>query len=411
MKNNKSALVFIFATVLIDIIGIGIIIPVIPALINDLSGMTLNEAAEIGGWMMVCYALMQFLFSPVLGELSDRFGRKPILLIALFGLSIDYIIQAQAPSIFWLFVARFLAGITGASHTVATAYIADISSKENKAKNFGMIGAAFGLGFIIGPAIGGIFGAIDIRLPFYIAAGLAFANFVFGLVFVPESLTIENRRKIEYKKMLPGVSLFNLGQYKSFGLLLFALFLANLAGQALPSTWTYFTMEMYGWNEAEVGYSLSAVGFLVAIVQGLLVGVSVKKFGSIKTVKIGFVFWTIGMFLFSVATEPWMIYAFLIPYSLGGIAGPTLQSMLSNQMSDNEQGNLQGSITSMISITTIIGPLLASQLFYVFGNATSHLYFPGAPYLASGIIFLVGAFIVFFALSKLTFSDIITEDE
>jgi len=297
MKNNRGALIFIFVTVLIDIIGIGIIIPVIPTLITKLTGANLNEASIIGGWMMVCYASMQFLFSPVLGELSDQYGRKPILLLALFGLSIDYVLHALSPTITWLFIARILGGITGSSHTVATSYIADISSKENKAKNFGMIGAAFGLGFVIGPALGGIFGAMDTRLPFYIAAGLSLANVIFGWIAVPESLKPENRRPMNFHKMIPGVSLFNLGKYKSFGLLLFSLFLVNIAGQSLPATWTYFTMEMYEWNEAQVGYSLSAVGILVAIVQGFLIGKFVKRFGERKTILIGFAFWTFGMFL------------------------------------------------------------------------------------------------------------------
>jgi len=401
MKNNKGALIFIFITVLIDIIGIGIIIPVIPTIITDLTGASLNQASIIGGWMMACYAGMQFLFSPVLGEISDQYGRKPILLLALFGLSIDYILHALAPTITWLFIARILGGITGSSHSVATSYIADVSTKENKAKNFGLVGAAFGLGFVIGPALGGIFGEIDTRLPFYIAAGLSLANFIFGWIAVPESLKVENRRKINFKKMIPGVSLANLGQYKSFGLLLFSLFLIRVAGQSLPATWTYFTMEMYDWNEAQVGYSLSAVGILVAIVQGGLIGRFVKKFGEEKTIKIGLFFWIIGMFLFSIAMEPWMLYAFLIPYSLGGIAGPTLQGMLSNRVSDNQQGNLQGGITSMISITTIIGPLMATQLFGFFGDAESLYYFPGAPYLGASVIYFFALVFAWIGLKRL----------
>lgn len=248
MKSKKTALLFIFITILVDVIGIGIILPIIPDLIMELTGEGTAMAVIYGMWLTTAFAGMQFLFSPVLGEISDKYGRRPILLIALLGLSVDYLIHAWAPTITWLFVGRFLAGITGASFTVASAYIADISSSKEKAKNFGLIGAAFGLGFIIGPGIGGFFGEIDIRLPFYIAAGLTFANFIFGYFFVPESLTTENRRPINLAKMIPGVSLVSLRKYKGVLLLIMAFFLANLAGQALPSTWSYYGIERYDWS-------------------------------------------------------------------------------------------------------------------------------------------------------------------
>lgn len=401
MKSNK-AIQFIFATILVDVMGIGIIIPVIPTLIQNLTGLGLSEAAAYGGGLMISYALMQFLFSPVMGELSDKFGRRPILLISLFGLGVDYLIHAFAPTIIWLFIGRILAGMCGASHTVANAYMADISKPEDKAKNFGMLGAAFGLGFIAGPAIGGIFGAIDVRLPFLIAAGLSFANFLFGYFFVPESLQPENRREIIPRKMLPGVSLAHVGKYAGLGALIFALFLANVAGQTLPAIWTFATMEMYDWNEAQVGYSLSFVGFVVAIVQGGLIGVFVKKFGEHKTIIIGFVLWTTGMLLFAFAQQSWMIYAFLVPYALGGVAGPTLQGLLSNNVPDNEQGNLQGALTSMISVTTIISPAIATYLFYKFTGEDAIFYFPGAPYVAGAAFLLASTVIVIISLSRLT---------
>lgn len=401
MESNKKALIFIFITILVDIIGIAIIIPVIPSLLKSLTGQDVAESAGYGGLLIITFAIMQFLFSPILGELSDKYGRRPILLISLFGLSIDYLFHAYAPTLGWLFVGRILAGITGASHTVATAYIADISTKENKAKNFGLIGAAFGLGFIIGPAIGGIFGEIDVRLPFFVAAGISFVNFLFGLFFVPESLAPENRRNVIFKKMIPGVSLISIGKYAGLGGLIFAFFLANIAGQSLPATWSFFTLEQYNWNEAEIGYSLSAVGFLVAIVQGGLIGWSVNKFGNKKVIIGGFILWSIGMFLFSVAVKEWMLYAFLIPYALGGVAGPTLQGLLSNQVSNKEQGNLQGALTSMVSITTIIGPMLASSLFYYFAQKDFDYYFPGAPYVAASIILVLSTIIVGSSLRKI----------
>ncbi len=401
MSSKRAAIIFIFITVLVDVIGVGIIIPVIPTLIRDLTGHGLSEAAAYGGGLLIAFAGMQFLFSPVLGEFSDKYGRRPVLLLSLLGLSIDYLIHAFAPTIMWLFTGRILAGICGASFTVANAYMADISSAEEKAKNFGLLGAAFGLGFIIGPSIGGIFGAIDVRLPFYIAAGITFANFLFGLFVIPESLLPENRRDIIPKKMMPGVSLAHIGKYAGLAGLILALFLANVAGQALPATWNFFTMEMYDWNEAQVGYSLSFVGLLVAIVQGGLVGLAVEKLGQKGAIIIGFCFWTLGMFLFSIASEAWMIYAFLIPYALGGIAGPTLQGLLSNQVRDNEQGNLQGALTSMVSITTILGPALAAFLFYAFTGDTAITYFPGAPYVAGAILLLLSTLMVTYAMRKI----------
>lgn len=401
MKSKKTALLFIFITVLVDVIGIGIIIPIIPDLIMELTGEGVDMAVIYGMWLTTAFAGMQFLFSPVLGEISDHYGRRPILLMALLGLSIDYLIHAWAPTIVWLFVGRFLAGITGASFTVASAYIADVSTKENKAKNFGLIGAAFGLGFIIGPGIGGFFGNIDIRLPFYIAAGLTFANFLFGWFFVPESLKLENRRPINITKMIPGASLASLRNYKGVLLLITAFFLANLAGQALPSTWSYYGIERYDWSPMAIGVSLMVVGLLVAIVQGLLVGVFTRKFGKRKVIIIGFVLWTIGMFLFSLATEPWMLYAFLIPYALGGIAGPTVQGVISNEVSEKEQGNLQGAITGLVSLTAIFGQLIFSPVFYYFIRPESEIYFPGAPYVLASLLLFSALIFALLAMRKM----------
>ncbi|MFS4415390.1 TCR/Tet family MFS transporter [Maribacter sp. 2307ULW6-5] len=393
MHNKKTALLFIFITILVDVIGIGIILPIIPDLIMELTGEGTHMAVIYGMWLTTAYAGMQFLFSPVLGEISDQVGRRPILLLALLGLSMDYLIHAWAPTITWLFVGRFLAGITGASFTVASAYIADVSTKENKAKNFGLIGAAFGLGFIIGPGIGGYFGDMDIRLPFYIAAALTFANFIFGWLFVPESLTPENRRPMEFKKMIPGVSLLALRHYKGILLLIMAFFLANLAGQALPSTWSYYGIERYDWSPAQIGVSLMVVGLLVALVQGVLVGRTVHRFGRRRVIIGGFLLWTVGMFLFSLAKEPWMLYAFLIPYALGGVAGPTVQGVISNQVSGKEQGILQGSITGLVSITAILGQLVFAPVFYFFIRPEGTIYFPGAPY-ALGSVFLLAALLL-----------------
>ena len=399
-QKSKLPLLFIFVTILVDVIGIGIIIPVVPNLIDTLVGKGLSVAAGYGGALMMCYSIMQFIFAPILGELSDKFGRRPILLISLLGLGIDYIFHAFAPTIFWLFIGRILAGISGASFTVASAYIADVSTPENKAKNFGLIGAAFGLGFIIGPVIGGFCAEWGVQAPFFVAAGLTLANFIFGFFFVPESLSPENRREPILKKMIPGVSLIHLGSYKTLTGFIIAFFLASIAGQALPATWTYFTMESFQWTEKEVGYSLGVVGLLVAIVQAGLIGWSVKKFGNKAVIIFGFIFLSIGMFLFSIAHNEWLLYAFMLPYMLGGVATPTLQSLISNQISDKEQGNLQGALTSLVSISSIIGPPLSTGLFYYFTSSNAPVYFTGSPYFMSGILLTIATFIVIAALKN-----------
>ncbi|MCG8575055.1 MAG: TCR/Tet family MFS transporter [Flavobacteriales bacterium] len=400
-KSNTASLTFIFVTILVDVIGIGIIIPVIPKLIEGLTGQPLNEAAGWGGLLIMSFAAMQFLFSPLMGELSDRYGRRPILLISLAGLGVDYYFHAIAPTIWWLFAGRILAGICGASFTVATAYIADISSKENKAKNFGLIGAAFGVGFIIGPIIGGICAKWGVQVPFYVAAGFTILNFLFGLFLVPESLPKEKRRKINWAKTIPGVSLAHLNKYGSMLGLIIAFVLVHMAGQVMPSTWSFFTMELYGWDEAMVGYSLGVVGLLVGIVQGGLIGWATKKFGNRRVIMFGFLSWTLGMLLFSVAFSQAYLFVAIIPYVLGGVAGPTIQGVMSNQVPEDEQGNLQGALTSMISLTAVLGPILYTGLFYYYSGDKAQVYFPGAPYLLGGVFLVISSIVAFFALKKI----------
>lgn len=390
---NKS-LFFIVLTVLIDVMGIAIIIPIIPDLIRELTGEDISGAASYGGWLEGSYALMAFIFSPILGELSDRYGRRPILLISLLGLGIDYIFHAYATSVLWLFVGRFIAGIFGASFSVANAYIADISTKENKAKNFGLIGVAFGVGFMLGPVIGGILGEYGTRLPFIFSAGLSLANFLFGLFFIPESLAKEKQRPINYKKMIPFVSFANLAKYKALFGLIVAYILANLAGQVMHSTWSFFTMEAYGWSKLDVGISLGIIGLLVGFVQGGLIGWSVKKFGNKKVIITGFLLWTVGVMLMAFAFKPWLFYGFIPFYILGGIASPTLQSIISNQVPENEQGNLQGTLTSAVSLMAFIGPLMFTETFSYFTNKKHSIYFAGAAFILAGFVLLIALFTV-----------------
>lgn len=393
MSNRLNAsLGFIFVTVLIDIIGIGIIIPALPDLVTKLTGESLSEAASYAGWLIFSYAFMQFLFAPVMGELSDKFGRRPILLISLLGLGLDYLFHAFAPTIFWLFVGRIIAGICGASITVANSYIADISTPEKRAQNFGIIGVAFGLGFIVGPAIGGLLAEIDLKLPFLFAAALSFLNLIYGYFVLPESLKPENRRSIEFKRLIPGKALKHLSKYPLIIGLAFSYFLVYVAGQSVQSTWTFYTQFKYGWDTGDVGLSLSVVGVTVAIVQGGLIRVALKKLGKKRTIYLGMIFWSIGLFLFSIALEGWMIYAFILPYCLGGIAGPTLQGVISNQVPSNEQGELQGALTSLIALSSILGPPMMTGLFKVFSQSED-FYFPGAPF-ALGCILTITSFLL-----------------
>ncbi|MDG1916055.1 MAG: TCR/Tet family MFS transporter [Crocinitomix sp.] len=401
-KAKNSALVFIFLTVLIDMIGVGIIVPIIPDLISSLTGQNLSDAALTGGLLITAYAGVQFLFAPVMGELSDSYGRKPILLLSLFGLGVDYVLHAFAPTIMWLFAGRILAGIFGASHTVAFAYIADVSNKENKAKNFGIIGAAFGLGFVIGPAIGGIIGENwGVKAPFFVAAGFSLLNFLFGLFFVKESLAPENRRKINYSKMIPFVSLSNLRKYKAVIGFVIAFGLAQLAGQVMPNTWSYYTMERYEWNKLDVGLSLMVVGILASVVQALLTGFLVKRFGNKKVIMCGFTLWTLGMFGIAFAGNAFYLYAATIPYVVGGIATPTIQGVVSNRVSDKEQGNLQGVLTSLGSLMAVLAPVIYTTLFSVYSGLDSTVYFPGAPFLAGASILIIATIIAIYSLRNL----------
>jgi MFS transporter, DHA1 family, tetracycline resistance protein len=397
---EKKALVFIFITLLIDCTGIGIIIPVVPALIQHLTGASVSGAATYGGWLTFAYASMQFLFSPVLGGLSDRFGRRPIILISLFGLGIDYIFLFLAPDLFWLFVGRIIAGICGASFTTASAYIADVSTPEKRAQNFGMIGAAFGLGFIIGPLLGSVFSQFGVRVPFLVAAILSLLNWIYGYFVLPESLSPEHRRKFDWKRANPLGSLLQLKKYPATLSLVVATVLIYIAGHAAQSTWTYFTMERFHWNEQWVGYSIAFVGVSIAAVQGGLIRPVMKKLGQDKTVYVGLGFYIIGFVLFSLATQGWMMFAFMVPYALGGIAGPAIQGILSAKVPPNEQGELQGALTSVMSLTAIVGPILMTGLFAYFTSAAAPFYYPGAPFMMGAILTLFSFTIAYFSLQK-----------
>ncbi|MBB6502864.1 TCR/Tet family MFS transporter [Pedobacter cryoconitis] len=399
-SQKKSAIGFIFITLLIDFTGFGIIIPVLPKLIEELTGGGLSIAAVYGGWLTISYSVMQFISAPILGGLSDRFGRRPVLLASLFGLGIDYIFLAFAPTIAWLFAGRIFAGITGASFTTAMAYIADVSPPEKRSQNFGLIGAAFGIGFIIGPVIGGVFSQYGLRIPFIISAVLSLINWLYGYFILPESLALENRRSFDWKRANPIGSLLHIKKYPALIGLLAALFLLYISGHAVQSSWTYYTMEKFHWNEAWVGYSLGFVGIVVGIVQGGLIRVIIPKIGQVKAVYYGLILYIIGFVLFAFATQGWMMFAFMLPYGLAGIFGPAMQGIISNNVEANAQGEIQGVTAGLMSAAAIIGPLLMTNLFAYFTNPHHTVYFPGAPFILAAILTLIGLFICSAALKK-----------
>ena len=401
MANRRNAgVVFIFITILFDCVGFGIIIPIMPALIKELTGANLSAASEYGGVLLTTYSLMMFLCSPILGALSDKLGRRPILLISLFGMAVDYLFLSFAHTITLLFIGRIIAGVCGASVTTASAYIADVSAPEKRAQNFGLIGAAFGLGFIIGPVLGGLFSQFGTRVPFMVAGGLSLLNFLYGYFILPESLKKENRRAFDWKRANPVGALMQIKRYPSLIGLLVALLILYIATQATQTVWAFYTQEKFGWNETWVGYSLGFVGVMVSIVQGGLIRLVIPKFGQKKSIMIGLTLYVIGFVLFAFASTGWMMFAFIIPYALAGITGPAIQGIISTKVKADEQGELQGIMTSFMSLASIIGPLLMSYLFAHFTSGSTSFYFPGAPFIMAAVLTCVSIMICYNNLKK-----------
>lgn len=393
---GKRAVIFVFIAVLIDSIGFGIVLPVLPQLIVELTGVRMGQAAAYGGWLSFAFAVVQFFCAPILGNLSDRFGRRPVLLSALFALGLDYLIMGVAPTIGWLFFGRIVAGITGAAYTPAYAYIADISSPEKRAQNFGLLGAAFGLGFIIGPLVGGLMGILGPRAPFFAAAGLALLNSAFGFFALPETLPPESRRPFVWSRANP---LGTLLQLRKFPLVLWiaaAMFLWQLAHQVLPSVWSFYTILKFNWTTAEVGYSLAAAGIIMVIGQGVLTRVLIPRFGGERNAAmIGLLFGALTYLGYGLATQGWMMYAWLVGWLLGSLAYPSMNAVISRQIPANAQGELQGGVASLFSLSAILGPPLMTQLFSHFSRSDVPVYFPGAPFIAAAIL-VVGSIGLYF---------------
>jgi MFS transporter, DHA1 family, tetracycline resistance protein len=392
---HKHGIWFILITVLVDVIGIGIIIPIMPTLYRELTGGTVSEASQYSAYLVFMYSFMQFIFSPVLGGLSDQFGRRPILLASLFGFAVDYLFLAFAPSITWLFVGRAVSGITGASFTTANAYIADITEPEKRAQSFGLIGAAFGIGFIIGPTLGGLLGQYGSRIPFLVSAGITFCNWLYGYFLLPESLPKENRRSFDWRRANPIGSLLNFKKYPFLLTLVASMFLVFVANFATQGTWSFYGAEKFKWTELEIGISLGFVGIMVALVQGGLIRVIIPKLGQKNALFVGLAVNALGLMCFAFATEPWMMYLIMVFFAFGGLAGPAFQGLISSQVEANQQGELQGGITSLNSIAAIIGQPLMLGLFGYFTKEATPLYFPGAPFVMGSILSLFSLWFTF----------------
>jgi MFS transporter, DHA1 family, tetracycline resistance protein len=427
---RQAAIVFILITLFIDILGIGIIIPVLPELIKTfvakevallpqseleaLSATTETTTPVPGekvktpleravdsrtgfyfGILAALYAAMQFVFAPILGALSDRFGRRPVILLSLLGLGIDYLILAFAPSLAWLFAGRIIAGIMGASFTAANAYIADISTPENRAQNFGFIGIAFGLGFIFGPVLGGLLGGINIHLPFFVSAGLVFVNLLYGIFVLPESLKAENRSKFSWARANPVSSLLNLRKYPLvFGLAGAFLFL-TLAQGGLQNVWVLYTGYRFGWGELTNGLTLGLVGVMAAVVQGGLVRPIIKRLGERGAIVMGLAISVASFFFYGLAWQGWMMLVVIVLSAVGGVAQPAIQGLVAGSVQANEQGTVQGALTSLFSLTSVFAPLIfVTGLFSYFTSANAPFNLPGAPFFLGALFNLIAVLVV-----------------
>ena len=409
---SRASLGFILITVFLDFVGIGLIIPVLPKLVAEILSLQAGETipadnaavADVYGYIVASYALAQFVFAPFVGALSDRFGRRPVLLISIAGFAIDFLIAAFATNLIWLFAARILSGATAANITAVNAYIADVSDEKNRVKGFGLVGAMIGLGFIFGPGLGGLLGEHGVRYPFFAAAGLASLNFLYGLFVLPESLAPENRKSVSFAGLNPLSSLTLLGRDRVIFGLAAALFFAALADQSLRVTWVLFTDEKFGWGPQANGFALSTVGICMAIVQGGLAGRITARIGERKALYIGLLATTVAFTGYALVPEGWMLYPLFILGSLGGLATPAEQSIITRRVAANEQGAVQGALAGLISLSAIIAPPLASKLFATTTAPELESPFPGSPLIAGACLYATAAGIAFLVTRDLTLS-------
>lgn len=390
MTQARKQLYFILFVVFLEVIGFGLVIPIFPALLEELAQVKQNEAAIIGGYLVVVYALMQFIFAPITGGLADRYGRRPVILFSLFVFVVDYILLALAPSLAWLVVGRILGGIAGSTIGTAHAYVTDISNKTNRAKYFGFLGAAMSVGIIIGPAIGGILGEIDLRLPFWFSAGVIFIAFLLGLKLMPESLDISKRRKFDIKRANPIGAIAQVSKYKWVGVLILVICFEEMATLVYPTTWSFYTGHKFGWSMSEIGYSLTFLGVFMVIMEAGMVGIIVKRIGNVGMVYLGLGVSSASLFLYGVVTESWMVYVVLMLNSVGTIGMIGVRAIMSYNVPDDAQGELQGAISSASSIVAIFSPLVMTQIYGYTSNVGHDFYFPGAAYVFAAMLAFVG---------------------
>jgi DHA1 family tetracycline resistance protein-like MFS transporter len=386
VTSRKPALGFIFVTLVLDILGIGLIVPILPKLVESFEPGNLADASATYGTLAALGAFMQFLFSPLLGSLSDRFGRRPVILVSLLGSGLDYFLLAFAPNLAWFYVGRVIAGITSANFTAATAYIADISPPEKRAANFGLIGAAFGLGFILGPVLGGVLGEVSLRLPFIVAGGLTLLNWLYGMFVLPESLAPENRRAFTWARSNPVGVLRELRRHPVVIGLAATWFLVSLAHQVYPGTWVLYTAERFHWSPKQTGCSLAAVGLCAALVQGGLTRLIIPRLGERFSVVLGLSITALAFVAYGLASQPWMIYALIAVGSLGGIATPAVQGLISRNVGADEQGGIQGALTGLSSIAGFLGLKLAAGMFGYYVDPDGPVYLPGAAFFCSATL-------------------------
>ena len=401
---TRHALAFIAVTLLLDTMGFGLIMPVYPRLLVELTGQSLSRAAVYGGWLGFVYASMQFLCAPVLGNLSDRFGRRRVILIAVGALGIDYVIMGFAPTLGWLFLGRAIAGAAGASFTPAYAYVADISPPERRAQNFGVVSASFGTGFILGPAIGGLLGNLGPRAPFFAAAILSLINFSYGLFVLPESLPPERRRAFDWKRANPIGTLIQMRKHPVVVGLLVCLFLWSLANQVMPATWAFYTKFRFGWTETIIGASFAVAGAVMITSQATLMRFIVPKLGERKAALIGIVGGILSYLWFGLATAGWMMFAALSGWFFGAIVMPTVNALASHRIARDAQGELQGAAASLFSLAAILGPPLMTHLFARFTAPDARIHVPGAAFIAAAVL-SIGSLIVFWFATRKTVAE------
>jgi DHA1 family tetracycline resistance protein-like MFS transporter len=394
MPQRRLPVLFILITVTLDAMGIGLILPVMPDLIRAVRGASLGDAALWGGMLSAVYAVMQFGFSPLIGNLSDRFGRRPILLVSMAVLALDYVVMALAGTIWILFAGRIMAGIAAATHATALAYMADITDASKRAQNFGLISAGFGMGFILGPVIGGLLGGLDPRAPFVAAACLAAANFAFGWFVLPESLPPERRRAFDWRRANPAGGLKSMRKLPGVGALLAVMLAYQIANFTYPAVWAYYIQGAFGWDARMVGLSLAAYGVAIAVVQGGLIRAILPRLGEGRAVLWGLVLNTGCLLAYGVATQGWMIWVLIPVSALGAIVAPAMQGIMSRAAGEKQQGELQGVLGSISALSMILSPLMMTQAFFWFTRDAALLHLPGAPFLL-GAVLMAGALVIF----------------